>query len=177
MSHTVTGKLNNDANEHPNQSGVTFFVRLGEKNYNFKTKEAEWTNYEAAVFVKENQAQFYRDALVAGAIVTIGGKGLIVENDPQYGVKLHVQDARIEYAFNPNSVHLRQAPRAAGAAVSRLSAASAATTGLSSKRASATNRHHKPKASTAILAPSSAEHISACYGSANSILIELIFIY
>ena len=103
MSHTVTGKLNNDANEHPNQSGVTFFVRLGEKNYNFKTKEAEWTNYEAAVFVKENQAQFYRDALVAGAIVTIGGKGLIVENDPQYGVKLHVQDARIEYAFNPNS--------------------------------------------------------------------------
>ncbi len=101
MTHTVTGKLNADANTYPNQSGTTFFVRLGESNFNFKTKTKEWTNYEAAIFVKENQVSFYQDALVAGAIVSVTGKGLLVENDAQYGVKLHIQDPKIVYAHNP----------------------------------------------------------------------------
>ena len=103
MTHTVTGKLNNNANMHNNGSGTTFFIRLGEKNYNYKSKAAEWTNYEAAVFVKDNQVQFYQDALLEGAIVSVTGKGLLVENDAQYGVKLHIQDPRVVYAHNPNS--------------------------------------------------------------------------
>ncbi len=104
MTHTVTCKLNKDARQHPNQSGVTFFVSLGEKSYNFKTKQSEYTNYEAAIFAKENQVQFYADSLVAGAVVTVSGIGLILEmpDNPSYKPRLHIQDAKLRFALNPN---------------------------------------------------------------------------
>lgn len=101
MSHSVTGKLNKDARQHQNQSGMTFFVSLGQQSYNHKTKQREWTNYEAALFAKENQIQYYADNLRAGAVIAVSGDALLVDNDQQYGVKLHIQNARLEFSFNP----------------------------------------------------------------------------
>ena len=69
--HTVTCKLNKDARMHPNQSGTTFFVGLGEKHYNYKTKSSAYTNYDAAIFAKDTQVQFYTENLKAGAVVTV----------------------------------------------------------------------------------------------------------
>ncbi len=101
MSHSVTGKLNKDARQHQNQSGMTFFVSIGQQSYNHKTKQREWTNYEAALFAKDNQIQYCTDNLRAGAVIAVSGDALLVENDQQYGVKLHIQNARLEFSFNP----------------------------------------------------------------------------
>jgi single-strand DNA-binding protein len=102
MSHTVTSKLNNDARQHQNANGMTFFVSLGEKNYNFKTKENEYTNYDAAIFAKDGQIAFYQSALVKGSIVTVAGSGVMIEIDPsgQYKPKLVLQDAKIEFVHS-----------------------------------------------------------------------------
>ena len=100
--HAVTSKLNNTARQHQGDKGVTFFVSLGESNYNFKTREKEWTNYDAALFAKDNQIQFYNDVLIEGAVVTVSGSGIIVELDEtgQYKPKLMIQDARLDFVSN-----------------------------------------------------------------------------
>lgn len=98
MSHTITSKLNKAAREFANQNGVTFFVSLGEKNYNYQTKQNEWTNYEAALFAKDAQIQFYRDTLTEGAIIEVTGTGLLMDaSDPQYKPKLVIQDAKLGF--------------------------------------------------------------------------------
>ena len=99
MSHTITCKLNNDARQHQGQAGVTFFVSLGEKNYNFKTKQNEYTNYEAALFAKDAQIDFYAKALVRGSIIEVSGTGILLEVDPsgQYPPKLAIQDAKLGF--------------------------------------------------------------------------------
>lgn len=104
MSHTITSKLNQDARSHQGQAGTTFFVSLGEKNYNFKTKQNEYTNYEAALFAKDAQVAFYQSALVAGAVVEVTGTGLLMEIDPtgQYKPKLVIQDAKAGFIHNDN---------------------------------------------------------------------------
>ncbi|MEE8598692.1 MAG: hypothetical protein V3S69_04160, partial [Dehalococcoidales bacterium] len=103
MSHTITCKLNKSARQHQNASGMTFFVDLGEKNYNFKTKDNEWTNYSAALFAKDGQIQFYADALVEDAIIEVSGTGIIIEmpDDPQYKPRLQIQDAKLGYVNAP----------------------------------------------------------------------------
>tara|TARA_Y100000310_G_scaffold334189_1_gene413338 strand:- start:529 stop:1044 length:516 start_codon:yes stop_codon:yes gene_type:complete len=107
MSHTVTAKLNQAAREHRNQNGVTFFVSLGEKNYDFKQKANVWTNYDAALFAKDAQIDFYRSSLVEGAIVSVSATGIILDaSDPQYKPKLVLQDAKLGFVNSPN----RQAP-------------------------------------------------------------------
>ena len=105
MAHTVTAKLNKAARQQPNQSGVTFFVSLGEKNYNFQTKQNEWTNYDAALFAKDGQIQFYAESLVEGAIISVSGTGLIMEaqTDPQYKPKLMIQDAKLGFVNSPQA--------------------------------------------------------------------------
>lgn len=99
MTHSVTSKLNNDAREHANSAGVTFFVSLGEKNYNHKTKASEYTNFEAALFAKDGQIDFYRKCLVKGAIIQVSGTGIIMEIDPsgQYQPKLVLQEAKLGF--------------------------------------------------------------------------------
>ena len=117
MAHTVTGKLNKDARTHAGQNGTTFFVSIGEKNFDFKTKQSVWTNYEAAIFAKDNQAQFYQNALVAGSVISVSGGGIIAASD-EYGIKLAIQDARLEYVNTPESPAQRpqqQAPSARSA--------------------------------------------------------------
>lgn len=102
MTHSVTCKLNNDARQHQGAAGTTFFVSLGEKNYNHKTKQNEYTNYDAALFAKDAQVGFYASVLVKGAIVEVSGTGLLVEVDPsgQYKPKLVIQDAKLGFAHN-----------------------------------------------------------------------------
>lgn len=110
MGHTVTAKLNREARRHDSEHGSTFFVSLGEKNYNFSTKENEWTNYDAALFAKGGQVDFYQENLVKGAIVTVTGTGIILKmpDDPQYSPVLQIQDAKLTSMFNDG------APQAAG---------------------------------------------------------------
>ena len=116
MSHSITAKLNQAAREHPNQNGVTFFVSLGEKNYNFKTKTNEYTNYDAALFAKDGQIDFYRSALVEHAIIEVSGSGVIVELDPtgQYKPKLVLQDAKLGFVHSPSGQQAQQAPAQGG---------------------------------------------------------------
>lgn len=104
MSHSITCKLNNDARSHQGQAGTTFFVSLGEKNYNFKTKQNEYTNYEAALFAKDAQVGFYQSALISGAIIEVSGTGILMEIDPtgQYKPKLVIQDAKLGFVHSDN---------------------------------------------------------------------------
>ena len=95
MSHTITGKLNKAARQHQGQNGMTFFVSLGEKNYDFKTKANVWTNYDVALFAKDAQIQFYNDALTEGAIVSVTGTGLILDLSNAEYPKLSLQDAKM----------------------------------------------------------------------------------
>jgi len=98
MSHTITGKLNKAARRYDNQNGSTFFVSVGEKNYNYKDKKDEWTNYEAALFAKDAQINFYESALIEGSIVSISGTGLIIDDsNKDYKAKLVIQDAKLVY--------------------------------------------------------------------------------
>ena len=102
MAHSITAKLNNPAREHVNANGVTFFVSLGEKNYNFQTKQNEWTNYDAALFAKDAQIQFYRDNLVKDAVIEVSGTGILLDvSDPQYKPKLVIQDAKLGFINSP----------------------------------------------------------------------------
>lgn len=111
MTHSVTSKLNNDAREHANSAGVTFFVSLGEKNYNHKTKTSEYTNYDAALFAKDNQIDFYRKCLVKDSIIQVSGTGIIMEIDlsGQYQPKLVIQDAKLGFVNDQLCVSTGQA--------------------------------------------------------------------
>ena len=102
--HTVTCKLNKDARLYAGQNGTTFFIGLGEKHYNYKTNEAGYTNYDAAIFAKDSQIQYYTDNLRAGCIVSVSGSSIIMESyehEGKTGTKLVLQDAKLAYVFNP----------------------------------------------------------------------------
>jgi len=107
MSHTVTAKLNKPAREFANANGVTFFVGLGEKNYDFKLKTNVYTNYDAALFAKDGQIEFYRSALVEGAIISVSGTGLILDVSNAQYPKLMIQDAKLGFVNTPDG----QAPQ------------------------------------------------------------------
>jgi len=75
MSVSITGKLNKPASEFAAGESVGFGIRLGQQYYDRETKQKEWTNYEAVVFAKaQAQIDFYRQALVEGAVVEVLGK-------------------------------------------------------------------------------------------------------
>ena len=116
MSHSITCKLNNDARSSQGQDSTTFFVSLGEKNYNFTTKKNEYTNYEAALFAKGNQIGFYQSALVAGAVIEVSSTGVIIEIDPtgQYKPKLKMVDAKLGFVHNDNQDAPQQQPQQGG---------------------------------------------------------------
>jgi len=84
---------------------------LGEKNYDFKQKTNVWTNYDAALFAKDGQVDFYRSALVEGAIVQVSGTGLILDVSNAQYPKLSVQDAKLGFVHSPSGA---QAPQQQG---------------------------------------------------------------
>lgn len=108
MSHTITAKLNKPARKHQGQNGTTFFVSLGEKNYNYTTKSSEWTNYEAALFAKDAQIAFYESVLIENAVIEVSAGGIIVDaSNPEYKPKLVLQDAKLGFTHSPQG----QAPQ------------------------------------------------------------------
>ena len=109
MSHTIVAKLNQPAREFANASGVTFFVGLGEKNYDFKLKTNVYTNYDAALFAKDGQIEFYRNALVEGAIVSVSGTGLILDLSNTQYPKAVIQDAKLGFVHSPSQGAPQQA--------------------------------------------------------------------
>ena len=104
MSHTIVAKLNKSARTHTGANGTTFFVSLGEKNYDFKLKANVYTNYDAALFAKDGQVGFYTSALVEGAIVSVSGTGLILDLSNTQYPKLNVQDAKLGFVHSPDGL-------------------------------------------------------------------------
>lgn len=68
MSHSITIRLQNPAQEFDAGSSIGFRVKGGVKFLDPKTKAEDYTNYEAALFVSKNnaaQVDFYRKMLEA----------------------------------------------------------------------------------------------------------------
>lgn len=105
MAHTITGKLNKPASMFQAGESTGFGVRLGVKYYDRDTKADAWTNYSAALFSKNpNQIQYLQQVLVEGAVVSISGESIKVgQYQGQNGLQitLDLQNAKLEYAFNP----------------------------------------------------------------------------
>lgn len=105
MAHTVTSKLNQNAKMHPLQSGdAMFFVSLSEKVYNRDTQQNDWTNYDAALYAKQGQIQFYQSALIAGSVVSVTGKTAKIElypkNDGTQGAKIVLNDCSLDFVHS-----------------------------------------------------------------------------
>lgn len=84
-------------------------MSLGEKNYDHKLKQNVWTNYDAALFAKDGQVDFYRSALIEGAVVQVSGMGIIVDDtDKQYKPKLMIQDAKLGFVHSSNNQQQNQ---------------------------------------------------------------------
>lgn len=113
MSHTIVGKLNNPANEFQTQNGSGFGVRLGVQYYDHETKSKQWTNYDAVVFASQpNQVDFYRSALVAGAVIELSGESQKIKQfQGQNGLVLSIEllNARLGYVHNPQGQQPQQA--------------------------------------------------------------------
>lgn len=105
MAHTITGKLNKPASMFQAGESTGFGVRLGVKYYDRDTKADAWTNYSAALFSKNpNQISYLQQVLVEGAVVSVSGESIKVEQyQGQNGLQitLDLQNAKLEYAFNP----------------------------------------------------------------------------
>lgn len=106
MGHTITGKLNKDARMHPLDDSTIFFISVGERNYNRKSKEYVWTNYDVGLFAKGGQIDFYQNALVEGTVVSVTGTGIIMvkqegqdANGMPYKDKLALQDSKLTYVY------------------------------------------------------------------------------
>ena len=114
MSHTIAIKLNKPAQQFQAGESTGFGIRGGVKYYDRKTKAEKWTNYQAAVFAKnQQQIDFYAGNLVDGAVVTVSGESIAVEEfQGQQGLQitLGLNNARIEYIASPSQV---RAPDAA----------------------------------------------------------------
>ena len=99
MSHTVLFRLNKDAREFQAGESTGFSISTGVKYYDSKEKTEKWTNYEAAVFARnERQIQYYRDSLVAGnAALVTGDKQAIRtwDNNGKSGQSIVLIDCKI----------------------------------------------------------------------------------
>lgn len=79
--HSITGKLNKDARQFQAGESTGFGVRIGVKYRDPKTKQDEWTNYQAVIFAKSpGQIQFYQNVLVAGSVVEVSAEQLKVDS-------------------------------------------------------------------------------------------------
>ena len=115
MAHTITGKLNKAANQFQAGESLGFNVRLGVKYYDRKTGQDEWTNYSAVIFSKNpNQINYLQQVLVEGAVVSVSGESIKIdqfEGSNGLSLTLELQNARLEYAYNPQGQAQQQAPQ------------------------------------------------------------------
>jgi len=115
MATTITGKLNKPAKEFQAGAYTGFGIRLGVKYYDRETKQNEYTNYEAAIFTNNTQQiEFYRSALVEGAIVELTAKNEQIKSFAgQNGQVLYIKllDASLGYVYKPESQPQQAAPQ------------------------------------------------------------------
>ena len=113
MSTTITGKLNKAANQFQAGDSTGFSVRLGVKYRDPKTKQDEWTNYQAVIFAKApGQIQFYQNALIEGAVIEVTCEQLKIDSyDGTNGTMLSIDmlNARLGYVFSGTQQPQQQA--------------------------------------------------------------------
>ena len=81
MSTTITGKLNKAANQFQAGESTGFGIRLGVKYRDPKTKQDEWTNYQAVIFAKApGQVKFYQDVLIEGSVIEVSCEQLKIDS-------------------------------------------------------------------------------------------------
>ncbi|MCE3068258.1 hypothetical protein [Yersinia enterocolitica] len=101
MGHTITIKLQKPAREFAAGDSIGFGIRGGVRYYDRKSQKNEFTNYQAVIFAKEGkQAEFYREALMEGAIVEVFGESIKVDvYDGQNGqsITLELNNARLGF--------------------------------------------------------------------------------
>ncbi len=111
MATTVTGKLNQAARTFQAGNSTGFSIRIGVKYRDPKTKQDDWTNYQAAIFASTPaQVNFYQSALVEGSIVEVHAENLRVNSyDGQNGQVLSIDmlNARLGFVHSPQG----QAPQ------------------------------------------------------------------
>lgn len=115
MAHTIVGKLNKDARQFQAGDSTGFGIRLGVKYRDPKTKQDEYTNYQAVIFAKSaGQIQFYQSALVAGSVIEVSAEQLKVDTfqgDNGPVVSIDMLNARLGYVHSANAPQGQQAPQ------------------------------------------------------------------
>lgn len=105
--HSITGKLNKDARQFQAGDSTGFGIRLGVKYRDPKTKQDEYTNYQAVIFAKSaGQIQFYQSALVAGSVIEVSAEQLKVDTfqgDNGPIVSIDMLNARLGYVHSANA--------------------------------------------------------------------------
>ena len=123
MSTTITGKLNNNANEFQAGESAGFGFGIGVQYYDRESKSKQWTNYEGALFSNnQNQIDYLRNNLVSGSVITITAKTEYVKSyDGQNGLRLSIglNDCSLDYVVNSShqqapSQSQQQAPQQGG---------------------------------------------------------------
>ena len=101
--HSITGKLNKDARQFQAGDSTGFSIRLGVKYRDPKTKQDEWTNYQAVIFAKApGQIQFYQNVLVAGSVIEVSAEQLKIDTfngDNGQVVSIDMLNARLGFVF------------------------------------------------------------------------------
>lgn len=104
MAHSITGKLNKDARQFQAGDSTGFSVRLGVKYRDPKTKQDDWTNYQAVIFAKSpGQIQFYQNVLVAGSVIEVFAEQLKIDvfnGDNGPVMSIDMLNARIGYVHS-----------------------------------------------------------------------------
>ncbi len=107
MATTITGKLNNPANEFQAGESTGFGMRLGKQYFDRESGQKEWTNYEFVVFTNnQSQVDFYRNNLIKGSVVEVTSESEKVKSfDGDYGIKLSIEliNAKLGYIHSASS--------------------------------------------------------------------------
>ncbi|MBL4869835.1 MAG: hypothetical protein JKX72_02650 [Robiginitomaculum sp.] len=115
MSTTITGKLNKPANQFQAGESTGFGIRLGVKYRDPKTKQDEWTNYQAVIFAKAPaQIQFYQNVLIEGAVIEVSCEQLKIDSfDGSNGPMLSIDmlNAKLGYVHSGQQQAAQQAPK------------------------------------------------------------------
>lgn len=110
--HSITGKLNKDARQFQAGESTGFGIRLGVKYRDPKTKQDEWTNYQAVIFAKApGQIQFYQNVLVAGSIIEVSAEQLKIDTfngDNGPVVSIDMLNARLGFVFTGDQAPQQQ---------------------------------------------------------------------
>lgn len=103
MSFTKAFKITKEPRTFQAGESTGFQLSLGTQYFDRKTKQKEWSNYEAVVFAKGNQLSFYQGALVIGTIIELSADDLKIDNyNPEY-LSIELIDAKLTGIFTGNS--------------------------------------------------------------------------